>query len=76
MKFMVVLHTDDGQRFGTTVPDLAGCFSGGDSLDDALNSVREAMDPHVEALIEDGTAIPVATSLGAHQTNPDYAGGV
>ncbi|MEO5607682.1 MAG: type II toxin-antitoxin system HicB family antitoxin [Polaromonas sp.] len=28
MKFIVVLHTDDGERFGVTVPDLAGCFSG------------------------------------------------
>ena len=44
MKFIVVLHTDDGQRFGVTVPDLPGCFSGGDSLDDALCSVREAID--------------------------------
>ena len=32
MKFIVVLHTDDGERFGVTVPDLAGCFSGGYSL--------------------------------------------
>ena len=76
MKFMVVLHTDDGQRFGATVPDLAGCFSGGDSLDDALDSVREAMDLHVETLIEGGAAIPVATSLRVHQANHDYAGGV
>jgi len=36
MRIIVVLHTDDGQRFGVTVPDLPGCFSGGDSLDDAL----------------------------------------
>lgn len=76
MKFIVVLHTDDGERFGVTVPDLAGCFSGGDSLDDALESVREAIDLHVETLIEDGVAIPAATSLTAHQANPDYAGGV
>ncbi len=76
MKFIVVLHTDDGERFGVTVPDLAGCFSGGDSLDDALESVREAIDLHVETLIEDGAAIPAATSLTAHQANPDYAGGV
>lgn len=76
MKFIVVLHTDDGERFGVTVPDLAGCFSGGDSLDDALESVREAIDLHVETLIEDGVTIPAATSLTAHQANPDYAGGV
>lgn len=76
MKFIVVLHTDDGQRFGVTVPDLAGCYSGGDSLDDALDSVREAIDLHVETLIEQGSAIPLATSLANHQGNPDYAGGV
>lgn len=40
MKFIVVLHTDDGQRYGVTVPDLPGCFSGGDTLDTALESVR------------------------------------
>lgn len=76
MKFIVVLHTDDGQRFGVTVPDLAGCYSAGDSLDDALDSVREAIDLHVETLIEDGAAIPLATSLAHHQGNPDYVGGV
>lgn len=76
MKFIVVLHTDDGQRFGVTVPDLAGCYSAGDSLDEALDSVREAIDLHVETLIEEGVAIPPATSLVHHQGNLDYAGGV
>jgi len=32
MRFPVVLHTDDGVRFGVTVPDLPGCFSGGDTF--------------------------------------------
>lgn len=36
MKFTVVLHADDGQLDGVTVPDLPGCFSAGDDLDDAL----------------------------------------
>ena len=76
MKFIVVLHTDDGQRYGVTVPDLPGCFSGGNTLDDALESVREAVDLHVEGLIEEGVAIPIARTLTQHQANPDYAGGV
>ena len=29
MKFNVVLHTDDGQRYGVTVPDLPGCLGAG-----------------------------------------------
>ena len=76
MKFIVVLHTDDGQRFGVTVPDLAGCFSAGVSLDNALESVREAIDLHVETMIEDGVTIPAAASLAMHQANPVYAGGI
>ena len=54
MKFTVVLHTDDGRRYGVTVPDLPGCFSVGDGMDEALESVREAIDLHAETLIEDG----------------------
>jgi HicB_like antitoxin of bacterial toxin-antitoxin system len=33
MRFSVVLHSDDGVRFGVTVPNLPGCFSSGDSFD-------------------------------------------
>lgn len=76
MKFIVVLHTDDGQRYGVTVPDLPGCFSAGAGLDDALESVREAIDLHVETLIEDGADVPATGTLAVHQANPDYANGV
>ena len=76
MKFIVVLHTDDGQQYGVTVPDLPGCFSTGKDLDEALQSVREAIDFHVETLIEDGMDIPATSTLNAHQANPDYANGV
>ena len=48
MKFTVVLHTDDGQRYGATVPDLPGCYSARDSFDEALKSVVEAIDLHAE----------------------------
>ena len=77
MRFIVVLHTDDGARFGATVPDLPGCFSGGDSLDEALENVREAIDVQVEGLIEEGLAVPEQLrSLAIHQANADYADGV
>lgn len=76
MKFTVVLHTDDGHRYGVTVPDLPGCFSCGDSLDDALDSVLEAIDLHVETLLEDGCELPPRQPITMHQANPDYAGGV
>jgi predicted RNase H-like HicB family nuclease len=59
MRFPVVLHSDDGVRYGVTVPDLPGCFSAGDTFDDALASVVEAIDLHLEGVTEDGGDIPV-----------------
>lgn len=76
MRFSIVLHTDDGVRYGVTVPDLPGCFSAGDTLDEALSSAAEAIDCHVETLIEDGADIPACKPIAEHQSNPDYSGGV
>ena len=76
MRFPVVLHSDDGIRFGVTVPDLPGCFSAGDTFDEALDSVLEAIDLHLEGLTEDGADIPVPRPVAEHRQNPDFAGGV
>ncbi len=75
MRFPVVLHTDDGVRFGVTVPDLPGCFSSGDTFDAALDSVLEAIDLHLEGMVEDGGDVPVPKTIAEHRANPDYAGG-
>jgi predicted RNase H-like HicB family nuclease len=77
MRFPVVLHTDDGQHYGVTVPDLPGCFSAGDSIDDALTQVLEAIDLHLEGTMEDDSAeLPEPQPIRVHQQNPDYASGI
>jgi predicted RNase H-like HicB family nuclease len=76
MRFTLVLHTDDGIRYGVAVPDLPGCFSSGDTFDEALESAVEAIDLHVETLIEDGNDIPEVRPIATHHANSDYADGV
>lgn len=76
MRYPVVLHTDDGIRYGVTVPDLPGCFSAGDTFEDALESAKEAIDLHLEGVVEDGGDVPVPRPYAEHRTNPDFAGGV
>ena len=76
MRFPVVLHTDDGVRYGVTVPDLPGCFSAGDTFDEALESVREAIELHLEGLIEEGGDVPVPRAIAEHRANLDFADGV
>ena len=76
MKFPVALHSDDGIRFGVTVPDLPGCFSAGDTFDEALDSVIEAIDLHLEGITEEGMEIPAPRPIAEHRANPDFADGV
>lgn len=76
MRYPVVLHTDDGIRFGVTVPDLPGCFSAGDTFDEALNSVIEAIDLQLEGITEDGLDIPTPHAIAQHRHHPDYADGI
>lgn len=76
MRFALALHTEDGIRYGVTVPDLPGCFSAGETFDEAIERAYEAIDAHVEQLIQQGEDLPPMRSLVEHQANPDLAGAV
>lgn len=75
MNFPIVIHKDKASDYGVTVPDLPGCFSAGRTLDEALVMAREAIELHLEALVDQGLAIPLPAPLEHHQHNPDFAGG-
>lgn len=76
MHYPVVLHKDPDSDYGVTVPDLPGCFSAGETIDEALIQAIEAIECHVEGLLIDNEAIPLPTSIETHAGNPDYADGI
>jgi hypothetical protein len=77
MKFIIAIEPGtDTSAWGVAVPDLPGCFSAGDTLDEAMANARQASDQHVEIMIEDGAPIPISRSLAVIQADPAYAGWV
>jgi len=46
------------------VPDLPGCIAVGETRDEALRSIREAIVLHLEGLLAAGEAIPTPSSEG------------
>lgn len=76
MRFPIVVHKDACSGYGVTVPDLPGCFSAGDSLDEAIESAGEAIACHVEGLLMDDEVIPARASIETHQANEDFRDGV
>ena len=76
MQFPVVIHKDEASVYGVTVADLPGCFSGGDTPEEALAATHEAISCHIEGLLIDDEAMPDKAPLQVHLANEDYAGGV
>ena len=73
--YPVVIHKDRGSDYGVTVPDLPGCFSAGRTMDDALAMVREAIELHLEGLIEEGQIVPEPGAVEDHMREAQYRNG-
>ena len=77
MKYPIAIEPGDADlAFGVVVPDLPGCFSAGDTLDEAIDNAREAIELWLETVIDDGGAVPEARPIAAHQAKPEFAGWV
>lgn len=74
--YLIVIHKDSDSDYCVTVPDLPGCITAGDTLEDAQNQVLEAIQCHIEGMLLDGESVPEAKEIAFHQDNPDYADGV
>lgn len=44
MHYPVIVHKDRGSDYGISVPDFPGVFIGGETLEEALNNVQEAIE--------------------------------
>ncbi len=56
--------------FGVVVPDLPGCFSAGDSLDEAVAGAEEAAAAWIDATLDAGEPVPASSSLAAIHGDP------
>lgn len=57
MKYVVILE-EGSKSWGAYVPDLPGCVAAGETREEALHMIREAIEFHLEGMKEDGEPIP------------------
>jgi predicted RNase H-like HicB family nuclease len=60
--------------YGAVVPDLEGCFSSGESFENALSNVTEAIHAHLELMALDGHLPPPRKSIDNHRLDSDLEG--
>jgi predicted RNase H-like HicB family nuclease len=69
MQYMVVIEQgEDG--YGAYVPDLPGCVAIGDTREEVLSLIQEAVVLHLELLEEEGLPIPQPHSVGEYVAVP------
>jgi predicted RNase H-like HicB family nuclease len=61
MRYVVILERGE-EGFGACGPDLPGCVAVGETKEEALRLIREAVELHLEGLREDGLPIPEPSS--------------
>lgn len=65
---------DETTAYGVAVPDLPGCFSAGDTLDEALSHAEEAAAAWIDAALDAGEAVPAPSELEELRRHPEFAG--
>jgi predicted RNase H-like HicB family nuclease len=60
--------------FGVVVPDLPGCFSAGDTLDEAIEAAKEAAAAWIDTALDRNMTVPAASSLEAVRKLRGYKG--
>lgn len=75
MRYPIAIEVGtDTSAYGVVVPDLPGCFSAGDTLDEAIANAEEAAAAWIDAMLDAGAAIPAPSSIEVVRACPDYAG--
>jgi predicted RNase H-like HicB family nuclease len=80
MEYIAYLHKDKDKDkdsdFGVSFPDLPGCITAGRTLEEARAMAVEALTMHLAGMVEDGEALPEASTLDQLAIDPAMKGAV
>lgn len=65
--FLVIIEKGE-ENYGVYAPDLPGCVAVGDTVEEVEKNMREAMEMHIEGLLEDGEQSPISQSTACFIT--------
>jgi predicted RNase H-like HicB family nuclease len=65
MKYLIILEKTS-RGYSAYSPDLPGCVSAGDSAEETEANMREAIEFHIEGLLQEGLTIPAPQSRASY----------
>lgn len=68
--YVAVIEQGD-RGFGAYFPDLPGCVTVGDTVDDAIAKAHEALGLHIWGMLQDSEMFPEATAIADVRVDPE-----
>jgi predicted RNase H-like HicB family nuclease len=74
MRYPIAIEAgSNSTAWGVVVPDLPGCFSAGDTLEEAMIQAEEAISTWIEVAMDAELAIPLPSDIETLKVNyPEY----
>jgi predicted RNase H-like HicB family nuclease len=69
---IALVHKDEGTSYGVSFPDVPGCISAGDTLEEAVANAGEALAAHLALMRHDGDTVPPARSFEELRRDPEF----
>ncbi|MCF6109944.1 type II toxin-antitoxin system HicB family antitoxin [Mesorhizobium muleiense] len=73
MRYIAFIRKDPDSVYGVDFPDMPGCISAGDTIDEAVRNAVEALSGHVRMLEADGDPVPSPRDFDAIANDPELA---
>ena len=71
--YVAIIEEEADRAIGVWFPDLPGCFSAGDTVDEAMTNARQAVSLWAEVLADRSRSMPAPRSLTELRRDPEIA---
>lgn len=62
-KYIAVISKENGKQYGVIFPDFLGCITVGKNLEEAKEMAQEALQFHIDGMLQDGEDLPKTKTL-------------
>ncbi len=69
-KFLVVIEKGEN-NYSAYSPDVLGCVTTGKTIEETISNMKEALEFHIERMLEDGESFPSPKTLNYYIENTD-----
>ena len=71
MEKISVVIEKAAHNYSAYLPDIPGCISTGESIEETLQNIKDALEFHLETMAEEKLELPKVQSLEKHLNNGD-----